>query len=118
MKIGIARKEKITAEIDRVQVKAKVRTIDVSCIDTLVKQLESRLYDLKIAKKNWRGMKFVLDFHAKKFANAYKWTPYSTIVHIERGNSNWNITNICRSPVHQHKITFINQSDFTKFFKF
>lgn len=93
-RIKVTDTEKLTAELDKVQARCKVRTVTAADVVRMCEAVEKRL---DIPKKHLVGVKFCADYHAQKFPNAYKGIPESTIVHCERGTSAWYVTRVYRS---------------------
>jgi len=96
MKINTNNATKIGAEIDRAEGRATKRTITHEMIIDETKSIEKRLSTL-LPKKDWKGLSFDCDPHAQSFPSAYKYTPESTSVTLERGASGWFVTSISRT---------------------
>jgi hypothetical protein len=95
MKINITNIEKVNSAIEEAEGKATSRTISVTDINELVVDIEKRLSNI-LNKKDWSGLTFYCDNNAQSFPAAYKFSPESTHVILERGASSWFITVICR----------------------
>lgn len=90
-------KEKIDAIINEVEGKATSRRISSASVFDIVEELNKRLLAL-VCKKNLKGTKACVDYHAQDFAKAYraKGTPRSTWVTLEYNGKEWVLTEVKR----------------------
>ncbi len=90
-------KEKIDAIINEVEGKATSRRISSASVFDIVEELNKRLLPL-VCKKNLKGTKACVDYHAQDFAKAYraKGTPRSTWVEMEYNGKDWVLTDVKR----------------------
>lgn len=90
-------KEKIDAIINEVEGKATSRRISSASVFDIVEELNKRLLAL-VCKKNLKGTKACVDYHAQDFAKAYraKGTPRSTWVELEYNGKEWVLTDVKR----------------------
>lgn len=90
-------KEKIDAIINEVEGKATSRRISSTSVFDIVEELNKRLLAL-VCKKNLKGTKACVDYHAQDFAKAYraKGTPRSTWVEMEYNGKDWVLTDVKR----------------------
>lgn len=90
-------KEKIDAIINEVEGKATSRRISSASVFDIVEELNKRLLPL-VCKKNLKGTKAQVDYHAQDFAKAYraKGTPRSTWVTLEYNGKEWVLTDVKR----------------------
>lgn len=90
-------KEKIDAIINEVEGKATSRRISSASVFDIVEELNKRLLPL-VCKKNLKGTKAQVDYHAQDFAKAYraKGTPRSTWVTLEHNGKEWVLTDVKR----------------------
>lgn len=90
-------KEKIDAIINEVEGKATSRRISSASVFDIVEELNKRLLPL-VCKKNLKGTKACVDYHAQDFAKAYraKGTPRSTWVELEYNGKEWVLTDVKR----------------------
>jgi len=86
---------KITAVIDEVQSRARVRTICCADVFDAVAEMERRLASL-LYKKDWLGIAVEVDLLAQSFPSAYKGTPESTQFRLIRWPSGWFVDDIHR----------------------
>jgi hypothetical protein len=108
MKINVLSPEKIQAELNRVQARAQVRTITTDCIFSAVLLIETHLKRI-LLKKNWKGLRFLVDCHSQSFASSYGGRPEATIFTLERGSVDWYVVEIIRGACgRQQKIMALN----------
>ena len=90
-------KEKIDAIINEVEGRAQSRCIGSDAVLYIVEELNKRLLPL-VCKKNLKGTKACVDYHAQDFAKAYraKGTPRSTWVELEYNGKEWVLTEVKR----------------------
>lgn len=118
MKINVTKKEQLESEIKKAQGRATARTIIAVEVERSVKTIEARLDELKVSKRDRKGMKFRVDRNAQRFPSAYKYMPESTIFEIECFASGWFVTKIQRGRCTNTKIIFVNEKEYQKYFKF
>lgn len=89
--------EKIDAIINEAEGKATSRRISSASVFNIVEELNKRLLPL-VCKKNLKGTKACIDYHAQDFAKAYraKGTPRSTWVTLEHNGKDWVLTDVKR----------------------
>lgn len=99
MKITVkeSNKEKIDAIINEAEGKATSRCIGSDAVLYIAEVLDKKLLPL-ICKKNLKGTKAQVDYHAQDFAKAYraKGTPRSTWVELEYNGKEWVLTDVKR----------------------
>ena len=121
MKININNTKKLNAELEKVQSRSQVRTLCASEVRREINGIEKRLHELKIAKKDWKGMKFAVSPYNQIFPNAYNGIPEGTSLIVEYCASGFFITRISRENCNRggkNRIIFNNESDYQKFYKF
>lgn len=96
--------DRIQAELDKVQIKSRVRTITAKDILRATKTIEQ---ELRIPKKSMTGIKASVDLNAESFPNAYHGIPYSTHFALERTATAWKVTGISRNQTRSEKRTFV-----------
>lgn len=108
-------KEKIDAIINEVEGKATSRRISSASVFDIVEELNKRLLAL-VCKKNLKGTKACVDYHAQDFAKAYraKGTPRSTWVELEYNGKEWVLTDVKRdstaSSASAFRITYTDKA--------
>lgn len=118
MKINCNNEEKLKVELAKVEARAKIRKCNIYSFNDYLMQIESRIRELKILRKNLVGMKFKICTEAQDFPNAYKFIPMATIVTVEWFKSGWFVTDIQRKPCMRNKYEFVNEKDFRQYFNF
>ena len=105
---------KLKAELDRVQKRARVRTIKVRDVLYSLARLEK---GLDVPKRCLEGLKVRIDCNAQDYAKAYNGIPYSTQFEAEYRNG-WKITAIERCEARRngkgHRVEIIAISDEAK----
>ena len=96
--------DRIQAELDKVQIKSRVRTITTEDILRATVIIEQELH---IPKKSMTGIKATVDINAESFPNAYHGIPYSTHFSLERTKTAWKLTGISRNQTRSEKRTFV-----------
>ena len=91
---------RIQQELDLVQKRSKVRTIDASNIVSACNRIEKVLGG---TKKALVGTVATIDLNAQDFPNAYKYVPESTIIKIERTSSGWKLIDVYRDVCRRWK---------------
>ena len=94
---GVNADAKITAALEAVQGKCKVRTIDADDIKNAIEQME-RFFGIPKCKLD--GLRVDCDVNAQSFPNAYKFVPESTIFSAENRKGKWYIVSIRRAPTY------------------
>lgn len=85
--------ERLTAEIEKAEGRARERTIDAEDVCRAIIEVESKL---NITKKAMKGVCFTYNHYAQNFPRAYKYTPMSTHFKAEFNGTEWKITDIYR----------------------
>lgn len=90
-------REKIDAIIAEVEGRAQSRCIRSDAVLYIAEVLDKKLLPL-ICKKNLKGTKACVDYHAQDFAKAYraKGTPRSTWIELEHNGKDWVLTDVKR----------------------
>ena len=105
---------KLKAELDRVQKRARVRTIKVRDVLYSLARLEK---GLDVPKRCLEGLKVRIDCNAQDYVKAYNGIPYSTQFEAEYRNG-WKITAIERCEARRngkgHRVEIIAISDEAK----
>lgn len=86
-------RDRIQTELDIVQWRTRVRTIDA---DDLLAELFTITQRLGITKKAMEGVKVFLNPCAQKFPRCYKYVPVSTWVEAVFKRGHWQVTAIYR----------------------
>lgn len=101
MKIVIkeANRSKLQNELEKIQKRTTTRNINVDDLFKIIKEIEN---NLGIAKNKMVGIVADVDYNAQDFPKAYKYTPESTQITIQKLASGWALTNVeryrCRTP--------------------
>ena len=95
MKINIKNTEKLNAELEKVQIRARARLVFAADVQSSIGSIEMKLRRM-LHKNDWTGVRFDLDPNAQSFASAYKGVPESTQLTVERFPSGWFVIGICR----------------------
>ena len=94
--------------LDAVQKRAKTRTIDDWSICQAIKEIEERL-DIISSRTDAIGTIAEVDYNAQHFPNAYKYTPESTQITLEKKRNGWTLTyverNKCKTPANKIVLT-------------
>lgn len=94
--------------LDAVQKRAKTRTIDDWAICQAIKEIEERL-DIISSRTDAIGTIAEVDYNAQHFPNAYKYTPESTQITLEKKRNGWTLTyierNKCKTPANKIVLT-------------
>lgn len=85
--------DKLQAELNKVQHLCRERCIDAEAV---LAMLDEYTEYLGITKKAMEGISMWCNYHAQKFAKAYKYTPYATFFGAKFHNGTWHIWDICR----------------------
>ena len=95
MKIKVDEKnfDKLNEAIKAAEGKARERKIDARDVVWMVNRIEK---ELRIPKKRMNGIVAVCDYNAQKYPNAYKYTPESTWVWLQRFPSGWFVVDVER----------------------
>ena len=111
MKINIKNQDNLQAALDSAQSKARVRTASASEIGTIVARIE-KILSTMLYKKDWIGLRFILDPNGQNFPNAYKGVPESTQVEVDRHPSGWFVARVIRQHAKTHEITALNINEY------
>lgn len=87
MKIAITKIAAISAVLDQVQAKSKVRNMTAIDIICHAKSCDEKLQKLGLSERD--SAKAIALFGYEKFANAYKFSPEGTVVGLQRGATGW-----------------------------
>lgn len=116
--IKIENKSTINELIESAESKCSVRLISYEDIKSIIMGVEERLLSMGVAKTNQKGAKFLYE-NGYKMPASYNGRPESTQFAFERKSTGWVITNIYRGYCdHRRNVTFKNEGEFTKFYKF
>ena len=96
-----ANKENINEVIKQVEGRATARLVDYNNVIHAINLIENQL---DIAKKDMIGIVADIDYNAQEFPHAYKYTPESTHVKLERCSSGWALVDIKREYCGKHMI--------------
>lgn len=91
---NITAAERIKAELEAVQGRCKVRTIDFNDIQQALESVEKKI---GIPKRWLDGCIVSIDINAQDFPLSYRYIPESTIFKAENKKGSWYITDISRS---------------------
>lgn len=89
------RKDKIQQMIDEAQANAKARLLKVDDIMNAIKDAESKLNELGIAKKYWIGCRVIID--PESVPMRYDFKAMGTCAVLERKSSGWDLVNVFRA---------------------
>lgn len=95
MKIAITNTAKLAVAITLAEGRSRDRLIVVEDIRAACAGLEKQLAT-RLLKKDWAGLRFTIDVHARKFPNTYNGRPLSTQFTVERTATGWAVTDIGR----------------------
>lgn len=84
---------KISAVLNEIQAKCKVRTVDFYDIIHTIESVEKKI---SIPKCRLDGTTIIIDIHSDDFPSAYKYIPMSTKFSADNRNGKWYITKIWR----------------------
>ena len=87
-------RERISAALDAVQARARVRTITV---DEIYDTCEEIVQKLNIPKTHLSGCRFHCDLNSQDYPNAYRQIPEATIFKVEYKNNKWYLLDVCRT---------------------
>lgn len=98
----------VTSALDAVQKRAKCRTMDARSIIQAIEEIEERL-DIISSRTDAIGTIAEVDYNAQHFPNAYKYTPESTQITLEKKRNGWTLTyverNKCKTPANKIVLT-------------
>ena len=95
IKVDEKNSAKIAAIIADVETRSSVRYISADDVFKAVEIAEKQLSKF-LPKKSWVGARIAYDKHASTFPSAYRGTPESTRIVIERNTAGWNLTECFR----------------------
>ena len=98
MKINVNHTAKLAAAIRHAQHGCSARTIDPSEVRATATCIEEIL-ESKLLKQDRPGLRFAVDLNAQSFPASYNGRPTSTQFVLERGSSDWFVTEIQRKGV-------------------
>jgi hypothetical protein len=98
IRINAENLEELTAELEKVQHRARVRTITAAEVVKACEKYEKRL---GITKKAMQGIKITVDINAEDFPNAYKYAPESTVFTAEYARDGWRLVSVQRDYCHR-----------------
>lgn len=113
MKIIIreSNREKIEKALEDIQKRCTMRNIDFDDLLKIIKDIEETL---GIPKKRMLGIEADVDYNAQDFPRAYKYTPESTHIIIEKVSSGWALRYIirdrCRSANRKYMLTLTDDA--------
>lgn len=107
MKINVKNEAQLNAAIVAAENGARERLANAYQIQLACEDLERRLARI-LPKKAWQGLRFIVNVNAQSFPSAYRYTPKSTIVLVERGAKDWFVLDVRRDRCAAHKINAIN----------
>ena len=93
MKINVENTKEIKTMLETVQKRARTRTINITNIDSAIKNIEKQL-ETTIPKNDWQGIVVLCDCYPQMFDTAY--VSLSTQFILERGVKNWFIVDCAR----------------------
>ena len=98
----------VKSALDAAQARCTARTITAMDIVRAIEEIEGRL-NLISTKTDAIGTIADVDINAQDFPNAYKYTPESTQITLERKSSGWVLKyierNSCKSPANRIVLT-------------
>ena len=94
----------LSACLDEVQSKCKVRTINALDVVSALFTVEEKL---DISKKALDGVSVCIDLNAQDFPNAYKFTPESTVFYATFKGGHWSVTDIRREQTHRPSRAYV-----------
>jgi hypothetical protein len=104
-------REMLKNAIEANEGKAFTRCLSTQNIFDSLKAVERHL---SISKKGMRGIKIEVDFHARAFPRAYKYSADSTHFRAEHNGICWYITLVyrgtCLRPTNRYKITLTEEA--------
>lgn len=104
-------RDRIEAELEKVQGKCRERLITYKGICDVLKEVEN---ELAIPKKALKGVRVDIDWNAQHFAKAYKYTPESTQFRAVHTGTAWKLTYVvrcaCRVPSKGHLVTLTDEA--------
>lgn len=95
---------KLQQELDALQQRSRVRTIDVNDIFKACSRIEK---ELNVTKKALVGTVAIVDPNSQDFPKAYKYTPESTSFRIERTSTGWKLTDLYRDTCARYNNRYI-----------
>lgn len=107
MKINVKDIEKLNKVFDQANCRCTARTANSLTVGAYVTHLEKSLTQKGMPKKLWKGMKFSIQPGAERLPNAYYtkgFNPEATQFTLERGSSDWFVTEVSRGHIRQGKI--------------
>ena len=104
---------RIEALIAEAEGRATTRTLDIEDIKYIVEELDRYMYAHGISKASAEGTTVCYNPNGQKFANAYKYIPYSTQVKLLYHNKKWRLTDVSRDVCKQRTI-WVNWTDAAK----
>lgn len=84
---------RLAAELDRVQSRARVRTVSAEDIGKALDRITARF---RIPKTAMEGVRVTVDLNAQKFPNAYNGIPESTFFSAVYSKRAWRVTEMWR----------------------
>lgn len=103
---------RINAEIEAVEKRCTVRTIDNA--ETIAKALTKIENRLNIPKKHMKGIKADIDLHAQTFPNAYKGRPESTHFTATYTGTAWKLESVerwyTRGPSQRYRVELTEEA--------
>jgi len=90
-------KEKIEALLDKVQDKCTVRLVSYNTVGMACKEIERQL---GVSKTAMNGVRYRAEPYAQKFAGAYKYVPYNTVLWVSYHNGHWTLDKAERTSVY------------------
>jgi hypothetical protein len=121
LKINVKNEVEITKILDSIELRCSERKMNYFRILMNIENIESRLMELKVNKKDQVGMIFRFTDHCKRFPNRYKGIPAATWIIITRFKSGWFVTDMERHSCNCHpsyNMQFLNEERYQRLFKF